>query len=214
MRRTVLRSILIAAAAVLLLLPAHENSFAAEKAAKSSKDGKVDAKATAKTVAQSPDYVIGIEDVLEISVWKNPDVSKTVMVRPDGMISLPLVGDVKAAGLTPAQLRDALTAALSEYQETVVTSVIVQEVNSYRIFILGEVMSPGTYTMTRRMSVIQAIALAGGFNPFASRKIVLVRENGSDMAEKISIKFDDIVDTDSRRDKNLILKPGDTVFVQ
>ena len=92
--------------------------------------------------------------------------------------------------------------------------MIVQEVNSYRIFIMGEVMSPGTYTMTRRMSVIQAIALAGGFNPFSSRKIILVRENGSNMAEKISIRFDDIVDTDARRDKNLILKPGDTVFVQ
>lgn len=207
MRTNALRTIIIASAAVLFLLSAQGSSDAAEKAAKG-------AKAAAKTIAQSPDYVIGIEDVLEISVWKNPDVSKTVMVRPDGMISLPLVGDMKAAGLTPAQLRDALTEALSEYQETVVTSVIVQEVNSYRIFILGEVMSPGTYTMTRRMSVIQAIALAGGFNPFASRKIVLVRENGSSMAEKIEIKFDDIVDTDSRRDKNLILKPGDTVFVQ
>ncbi len=211
MRTTVFRGIFMATAALVLVLAAQGNTHAADKAAKSAK---TDAKAAAKAIAQSPDYVIGIEDVLEISVWKNPDVSKTVMVRPDGMISLPLIGDMKAAGLTPGQLKDALTEALSEYQETVVTSVIVQEVNSYRIFILGEVMSPGTYTMTRRMSVIQAIALAGGFNPFASRKIVLVRENGANMAEKIEIKFDDIVDTDSRKDKNLILKPGDTVFVQ
>lgn len=213
MKSKVLRNILTFVAAAFLVLSAGaQPSAASEKAAKPAKEK--DAKAAAKAIAQSPDYVIGIEDVLEISVWKNPDVSKTVMVRPDGMISLPLVGDLKAAGRTPAQLRDALNEALSEYQETVVTSVIVQEVNSYRIFILGEVMSPGTYTMTRRMSVIQAIALAGGFNPFASRKIVLVRENGASMAEKIEISFDDIVDTDSRRDKNLILKPGDTVFVQ
>ncbi|CAG1066041.1 Polysialic acid transport protein KpsD [uncultured bacterium] len=213
MRSKVLKNIFTFVAAALLVLSAGaQPSGAAEKAAKPAKEK--DAKAAAKAIAQSPDYVIGIEDVLEISVWKNPDVSKTVMVRPDGMISLPLVGDLKAAGRTPAQLRDALNEALSEYQETVVTSVIVQEVNSYRIFILGEVMSPGTYTMTRRMSLIQAIALAGGFNPFASRKIVLVRENGSSMAEKIEISFDDIVDADSRRDKNLILKPGDTVFVQ
>jgi polysaccharide export outer membrane protein len=213
MRSKVLGNIFTFVAAALLVLSAGiQPSWAAEKAAKPAKEK--DAKAAAKAIAQSPDYVIGIEDVLEISVWKNPDVSKTVMVRPDGMISLPLVGDLKAAGRTPAQLRDALNEALSEYQETVVTSVIVQEVNSYRIFILGEVMSPGTYTMTRRMSLIQAIALAGGFNPFASRKIVLVRENGSSMAEKIEISFDDIVDADSRRDKNLILKPGDTVFVQ
>lgn len=176
---------------------------------------KKDAKPSAKAPAQDPAYVIGIEDVIEISVWKNPDVSKTVMVRPDGMISLPLVGDMKAAGLTPAQLKDAITESLKEYQETVVTSVIVQEVNSYRIFIMGEVMSPGTYTMTRKMSVLQAVALAGGFNPFASRKIVLVREAGADKtAEKIFIRFDDIVDTDARRDMNLILKPGDTVFVE
>lgn len=211
MKSIVLRNILTIAAAVLFIFSAQlQTAGAAEKAAKTSKD----AKSAAKAVAQSPDYVIGIEDVIEISVWKNPDLSKTVMVRPDGMISLPLVGELKAAGQTPAQLRDALNEVLKEYQETVVTSVIVQEVNSYRIFILGEVMSPGTYTMTRRMSVIQAIALAGGFNPFASRKILLVRENGNSMAEKIEISFDDIIDTDARRDKNLILKPGDTVFVQ
>lgn len=210
MKSTVLRNITIIAAAVLFLFSTQSQAAgAAEKAAKPK-----DAKSAAKTIAQNPDYVIGIEDVLEISVWKNPDLSKIVRVRPDGLISLPLVGELKAAGLTPAQLRDTLNEALKEYQETVVTSVIVQEVNSYRIFILGEVMSPGTYTMPRRMSIIQAIALAGGFNPFASRKIVLVRENGNNMAEKIEISFDDIVDTDARRDKNLILKPGDTVFVQ
>lgn len=211
MKSIVLRNILTIAAAVLFLLTAQpQTAGAAEKAAKTAKE----TKSAAKAVAQNPDYVIGIEDVIEISVWKNPDLSKTVMVRPDGMISLPLVGELKAAGLTPAQLRDSLNEVLKEYQETVVTSVIVQEVNSYRIFILGEVMSPGTYTMTRKMSVIQAIAIAGGFNPYASRKIVLVRENGNSIAEKIEISFDDIIDTDARRDKNLILKSGDTVFVQ
>lgn len=210
MKSTVLRNVFTITAAVLFMIFTQgQPASAAEKPAKGSKDGKE----AAKAIALSPDYVIGVEDVIEISVWKNPDVSKTVMVRPDGMISLPLVGDVKAAGLTPLQLRDTLNEALKEYQETVVTSVIVQEINSYRIFILGEVMSPGTYTMTRKMSVLQAIALAGGFNPFASRKIVLVRENGAS-TEKIFIRFDDIVDTDARRDKNLILKPGDTVFVQ
>lgn len=199
------------AAAVLFVLSSHAyDANAAEQAAKEGKDAKA-----AKTAAQDPAYVIGIEDVLEISVWKNPDVSKTVMVRPDGMISLPLIGDLKAAGLTPAQLKDVINEHLKEYQETVVTSVIVQEVNSYRIFVMGEVMNPGTFTMTRKMSVLQAIALAGGFNPFASRKIVIVREAGSSKAaEKIAVRFDDIIDTDARRDMNLILKPGDTVFVQ
>lgn len=211
MKSIVLRNILTIATAVLFILTAQsQTAGATEKASKTAKE----TKSAAKAVAQNPDYVIGIEDVIEISVWKNPDLSKTVMVRPDGMISLPLVGELKAAGLTPAQLRDSLNEVLKEYQETVVTSVIVQEVNSYRIFILGEVMSPGTYTMTRKMSLIQAIAIAGGFNPYASRKIVLVRENGNSIAEKIEISFDDIIDTDARRDKNLILKSGDTVFVQ
>lgn len=174
-----------------------------------------DAREQARAAANDPAYVIGIEDVIEISVWKNPDVSKTVMVRPDGMISLPLIGDMRAAGQTPAQLRDAINEAMKEYQETVVTSVIVQEVNSYRIFVMGEVLNPGTYTMTRKMTVLQAIALAGGFNPFASGKIVLIREGGQNSSpEKISIRFKDIVDTDARRDRNIILKPGDTVFVQ
>lgn len=209
MRLTGLKNIFTLAAVVVM-------AFSGAAYAKTTApEAKKDAKAAAKAVAQDPAYVIGIEDVIEISVWKNPDVSKTVMVRPDGMISLPLVGDLMAAGLTPAQLKDAITESLKEYQETVVTSVIVQEVNSYRIFVMGEVMSPGTYTMTRKMSVIQAIALAGGFNPFASRKIVLVREAGENKtAEKIFIRFDDIVDTDARRDMNLTLKPGDTVFVQ
>lgn len=165
--------------------------------------------------AQDPDYVIGIEDVLEISVWKNPDLSKTVSVRPDGMISLPLIGDMRAAGLTPGQLRDAVTDRLKEYQETVVTSVIVSEVRSYRIFVLGEVLNPGTYTTMRKTTVLQAIALAGGFNQFASKnRIVLVRERaGSINPEKINIRFDDIVDSGEKADKNLILKPGDTIFV-
>lgn len=165
--------------------------------------------------AQDPGYIIGIEDVLEISVWKNPDLSKTVSVRPDGMISLPLIDDIKAAGLTPGQLRDAITERLKEYQETVVTSVIVQEVRSYRIFVLGEVLNPGTYTMMRRTTVLQAIALAGGFNQFASKnKIVLVRErSGALKPEKINIRFDDIIDADEKTDKNLMLRPGDTIFV-
>ncbi len=163
-----------------------------------------------------PEYVIGPEDVLEISVWKNSELSKVVIVRPDGMISLPLIGDVKAAGRTPSELREAIIDKLKEYQETVIASVIVQEVNSYRIFILGEVIRPGTYLMKRRTTLLQAIALAGGFNQFASKnKIVVIREKDdrTGKEEKILVRFDDIVDVDETSDKNLILKPGDTIFV-
>jgi len=174
----------------------------------------VSAEKQAAPPANDPGYIIGIEDVLEIDVWKNPDLSKVVSVRPDGMISLPLIGDLKAAGLTPAQLRDELNGRLGEYQDPVITSVIVQEVKSWRIFVLGEVLNPGTYTVSRQTTVLQAIAMAGGMSQFASNSVILVRENKGSEAEKIKIRFSEIVDEDAKKDKNLVLKPGDTIFVR
>lgn len=163
-----------------------------------------------------PDYLIGPEDILDVSVWRSPELSKAVNVRPDGKISLPLIGDVQAAGRTPNQLRDAITEKLKEYQQTVVVSVIVQEVNSYKIFINGEVSKPGTYTLRRKTTLLQAIALAGGFNQFASKnKIMVIRDraNGNGKEEKVRVRFDDIVGSDENSEKNIILLPGDTIFV-
>lgn len=167
------------------------------------------------TRTQVPDYQIGPEDVLEISVWKNADLSKVVNVRPDGKISLPLIGDVQAAGLTPYQLRDAIMKRLKEYQEVAIVSVVVQSVNSYKVFILGEVRAPGVYQLKSRTTVLQAISLAGGFNQFASKnKIVLVRPNSDGSGdEKIHIRFDDLVFSDDEDSKNPTLKSGDTIFV-
>jgi len=110
----------------------------------------------------SPEYFIGYADVLEISVWRNTELSKVVIVRPDGMISLPLIGDIMANGKTPNDLRQDIMQQLKEYQEAVTVSVIVNTVNSYKIFLLGEVMRPGEFTLTRGTTLIQAIALAGG----------------------------------------------------
>jgi polysaccharide export outer membrane protein len=189
--------------------------FAAASADTASAAKDKDAQKANEAAAVQDEYIIGIEDVLEISVWKNQDLSKIVVVRPDGMISMPLIGDVRAAGKTPSQLRSEIVERLKEFQETVVASVIVQEVKSYRIFVLGEVLNPGTYTMMRKTTVIQAIALAGGFNQFASKNnIVLIRERAdrSSRPERLSISFDDIIDSD-KGDKNLILRPGDTIFV-
>jgi len=161
-------------------------------------------------------YIVGPEDVLEVSVWKNPDLSKVVTVRPDGMISLPIVGDLKAAGLTPTQIRDAIVEEIKAYQSAVVVSVIVQEVNSYRVFLVGEVNAPGTYSLKTRTSVVQAIALAGGFTQFASKnKILLVRDrpSGKRSVEKLRIRFDDIIKSDVLSDNDLIVMPGDTMIV-
>ncbi|MFQ5330298.1 MAG: polysaccharide biosynthesis/export family protein, partial [Thermodesulfobacteriota bacterium] len=161
-------------------------------------------------------YLIGPEDVVEISVWKNPDMSKVVTVRPDGMISLPLIGDVKAANRTPNQLREAIIEKLSEYQDGAVVSVILQEINSYKIFILGSVAAPGSHIIKRRTSLLQAIALAGGFTQYASKnKIVVIREraSGQKNEKKIKVSFDDAVDVRKDSSDNLVLMPGDTIFV-
>lgn len=161
-----------------------------------------------------PDYVIGPEDVLEISVWKNMEMSKTVTVRPDGKISLPLIGDIQAAGTTPVQLRDSIVARLKEYQQTAIASVIVQAVNSYRIFILGEVKNPGTYQLKTSTTILQSISLAGGFTQFASKnKIVLVRKGPGLKEERHVIRFSDLVYGDEKTNQNLVLKAGDTIFV-
>jgi len=175
----------------------------------------VDVGAESPVPSQTHEYLIGPEDVLEVSVWKNAELSKVVIVRPDGMISLPLTGDIKAAGFTPNQLRTTITGKLKEYMETAVVSVIVQQVNSFRVFILGEVLKPGVYTLKSKTTLLQAIAIAGGFNQFASRnKIVIIREKIEDSAktEKINIRFDDIVYSKDEG-KNFVLMPSDTIFI-
>lgn len=165
------------------------------------------------TVSETMDYSIGPEDVLEISVWKNEELSKTVLVRPDGNISLPLIGEVRAAGRAPREVQDEIVTRLGKYQETAVASVIVKEVNSCRVFILGDVMKPGSYQLRQNTTLLQAVALAGGFNEFASENnIVLIRQtnDGKGGVEKQDIRFDDLVYSDT---SSILLKPGDTIFV-
>jgi len=159
-------------------------------------------------------YVIGPEDIIEVSAWKNADISREVTVRPDGMISLPLIGDLQAAGLTPDMLRKAIVDKLKDYQENAVVSVLVKDINSYKVFVLGEVVKPGEFKLKSRTSVLQAIALAGGFTQFASKnKIMLIRTSaGGNKDEKIRVSFNELVHSETS-DKNLILKSGDTIFV-
>ncbi len=180
-----------------------------------SRGGEDAALSETSTDSRTQEYLIGPEDVLEISVWKNPDLSKQVVVRPDGMISLPLLGDVLAAGRTPGQLQNEIVEKLKEYQQNVVVSVIVQNVLGYNYFILGEVKSPGVYTMKKKTTLLQAIAIAGGFNQFAAEnKITIIREktDGSNAQEKIKIRFKDILKK-ADSEMNLVLKPGDTIYV-
>jgi polysaccharide export outer membrane protein len=166
------------------------------------------------SISEAPEYVIGPEDVIEITVWKNPELSKVVAVRMDGRISLPLIGDMQAAGLSPRELNDSIVERLKAYQDTAIATVIVQDVMSYKVYIIGEVRTPGMYQLKTKTSVLQAIALAGGFTQYASKnKMVLVRRRPDGVDEKMNVSFGDLVSMEGRLDKNLILKPGDTLFV-
>lgn len=161
------------------------------------------------------EYVIGPEDLLEVSVWKNPDLSREVHVRPDGMISLPLIGEVRASGLTPDSLRKTIVEKIKEYQENALVSVIVKDIGSYKVFVVGEVLKPGTYVLKTKTTVIQSIALAGGFTPYASRSnLVLIRGKADSKGnvEKIHVNFKEIVGNGAA-DANPVLMAGDTIFV-
>jgi polysaccharide export outer membrane protein len=168
------------------------------------------ASAPAPGVAVGPEYKIGIDDVLDIAIWNNTTVSRTVPVRPDGKITLPLINEVQAAGLTPSQLRAALMAKLVEYMPTPELSVIVREVHSNKISVLGEVRKAGRYEITQRATVLDAVALAGGFNDWARRsKLVIMRHEASGV-KRIPVNYNRIV---AEEDENVILQPGDIVVV-
>jgi polysaccharide biosynthesis/export protein len=156
-------------------------------------------------------YEIGPEDVLEISVWKNPELSRTVPVRPDGKVSLPLVNDIQASGLTPIDLRDQVTAKLSEYIPAPEVSVIVREVHSRKVTVAGAVKLPGRYELKSTMTVLEVIALAQGLTDFASRdRIVILRQNGQ-KTERIPFNYRKI--SDAAQQDNFLIRPGDIVFV-
>ena len=167
---------------------------------------------TEKTL-KDQDYLIGAEDVVEVIVWKNADLSRTTNVRPDGKISLPLIGDIQAAGLTAEDLRDVIVEKLkSYYKEPPQISVILQQVNSYAIYVLGEVRSPGKYVVKTDTTFLQAVTLAGGFTDFASKNRILVRRKNDAHAQESSmrIRYKDII---AGRQDNIMLEPGDTIII-
>ena len=159
------------------------------------------------------DYVIGPEDMLQITVWKNESLSRALPVRPDGKISLPLLHDVQAAGLTPMQLQEKLAIALGEFMPNPEVSVSVTDVRSYRVSVLGEVQRPGVLQLKSDTTVLEAIALAGGFRDFASPgKIMILRKNGEGQTQKIPFNYNRVV-KDNRSQDNVTLKSGDVVVV-
>ena len=177
--------------------------------------GASDTSAQAPTAANADpldEYRIGPEDTLLVSVWKNDAISKTVPVRPDGMVSLPLVQEVRAAGLTPLELRELLAKKLAEFIPNPEVSVIVTEVRSFKVSVIGEVAKPARYELKSRTTVLDVLALAGGLNEFAARtRIVILRTDGKVM-KRIPFNYNKVIAPGGERD-NLYLQPGDVVVV-
>ena len=168
-------------------------------------------KAERDAAAQIPEYRIGPEDVIEIAVWKNEAVSRTIPVRPDGLISLPLLNDVQAVGLTPMELRRVLAEKLAAFVPNPEISVIVQQVHSAKVAVFGEVVHPGRYELKGPTTVLEVLANAGGLTPFASRsEIFLLRPQGNG-TERIGIDRGRLLRDGGR--ENLTVRGGDLIFV-
>ena len=173
---------------------------------------RAESRAEKKALIVTDDYIIGPEDILEISVWRNPDLSREVIVRPDGRISLPLIGDVKAVGLTTLELRDVIKDRLKAYKENPTVAIVVRAVNSYYFYTQGAVGNTGKIPLLSRTTLIQAITLAGGLAPDAVRSRITIFRLGRDGSapKKIVVSYDEII---LRGGENIVLKPGDTLVV-
>jgi len=159
-----------------------------------------------------PAYMIGPEDVLDINVWKEPDMSRVVPVRPDGRISLPLINDVQASGLSPQELAATLTDRLRKYLNEPQVTVIVTAINSKRVFVVGEVLHAGAFPLIPGMTVLQALSSAGGFTTFADVKKVHVMRLRDGKNVELPFNYRDVLKGDNP-DQNIKLEPGDTIVV-
>jgi polysaccharide export outer membrane protein len=169
--------------------------------------------ASSSETATGDDYVIGADDVLAINVWKEPDFSRTLPVRPDGKISLPLIGDIDASGSTPKQLQANIQDRISQYVAKPAVTVIVQEAKSHRFNIVGEVQKPGTYLLTSKTTILDAIALAGGFRDWAKVKsIYVLRSSPNGSPTKLAFNYKKVIKGDASG-QNIQLRTGDTVVV-
>ncbi|GJL64975.1 MAG: sugar ABC transporter substrate-binding protein [Nitrospirales bacterium] len=162
-------------------------------------------------------FLLGPEDVLDVVVWKNEDLSKEVVIRPDGKVSLPLIGDVPAAGLTADQLAEEIEERYKAFKENPAVSVNVIEVNSYYVFVVGEVNSPGKLQMKSYTTILQAVSLAGGFTQFASQNDIRIIRNvlngdGKVKELRIPVRYDDLISDDGAA-YNVTLQSGDTIVV-
>lgn len=192
--------------------PAADSSSASDTSEKTTPDKPADKMTkSAATSLVSPEYVIGPEDVLHVAVWRETDLTATLPVRPDGKISLPLLNDVQAAGLTPRQLAESITEKLKKYIADPRVTVVVSQINSKRIYVNGEVTHVGPMSMSANMTVLQALSSAG-LNQFANTKRIYVLRTENGKQEKLPVNYRKILKGE-QIEENYILKPGDTIVV-
>ena len=165
-------------------------------------------------------YVIGPEDVLDVAVWNNAEMTRTVPVRPDGKISVPLLNDVQAAGFTPMELRDHLIDALTEYIPAATVSVLVREIHSVKVTVIGQVKTPGRYELKDRATVLDILAMAGGLTEYAARGRIVVLRNEGPTTRQIPFPYDRLVSKGGSKKgsaiggpENFCVQPGDVILV-
>jgi len=168
-------------------------------------------KAAVENNVAAPDYMIGADDTLHISVWKEPDLSETLPVRPDGKISMPLLNDIPAAGMTPLQLKDSITEKLKKYLADPRVTVVVTAMNSRRIFVTGEVTHTGPMSLLPHMTMLQALSQAG-FTQFANPKAIYLLRTDNGKQEKLPFNYKEVV-KGHHPEQNIELRPGDTIVV-
>jgi polysaccharide export outer membrane protein len=169
-------------------------------------------KPAANGLSDTEEYRIGPEDALQIFVWKNETLSRVVSVRPDGKISLPLLGDVQAAGQSTRELRDVLVKRYAEFMAAPEISVIVNDVKSVKVSVIGEVPKPGRFELKSRTTVLDVIAMAGGFGQFASRSRMVILRPADGKMKRIPFNFNKAV-SEGGEQENFYLQPGDIVVV-
>ena len=184
---------------------------AATNASKSEKSNSAKSSDEVQASNVAPDYVIGADDTLHISVWKEPDLTETLPVRPDGKISMPLLNDITAAGLTPLQLRDTITERLKKYIADPRVTVVVTGMNSRRVFATGEVTHTGPMTLLPHMTMLQALAQAG-FTQFANLKAIYLLRSENGKQQKLPFNYKEVV-KGNHPEQNIELRPGDTIVV-
>ncbi|HEX3121069.1 MAG TPA: polysaccharide biosynthesis/export family protein [Candidatus Acidoferrum sp.] len=159
-----------------------------------------------------PDYKIGAQDVVRIDVWKEPEISRTTPVRPDGRISLPLLNDVQAAGLTPTQLAANISEGLKKFITNPQVTVGVNEINSRRVYVTGEVLKPGAFPLQAGMTVLQALTSSGGFTQFAKIKGIYILRTEDGKQVKHEFNYKDVV-KGKKPELNILVQPGDVIVV-